>query len=296
MKKKTLFVVGVIIGFVSFSGISCISHNPQAAATSAERSDSMNVVQAPPVPEIMEFVPGEWSKNTRLRKSLTTTTDFYLRESAKRVRKMLILPDTMDYSLLDLSRYKIIFTPGEDQKLIFPTNSVLSVNEETTNGTALDAAVSDSIFFANEKYHDKISRARERGYYVATARNTARNIDYSLIGSVNLCPGVKSYIMSSNHRPNESDLISSTALYLVNCVDSRIISMLELAEDWNGGLGVMMKQAYRIPAPAGGDIILTKMVSYPTDLEPFDDSGISIYYSAYKLNDSGELHRIYKPE
>ena len=296
MKMKTLFVAGVIIGTVSFSGTSCISHNPQAAATNTEQSDSMNVVQVAHVPEMMEFVPGEWSKNPRLLKSLIT--DFEPREAVKRVRNMIILPDTMDHDLLDLSPYKIVITPDKDYKLIFPTNSVLSVNGDTANGTTIDSAVSDSIFYANEEYHYKIRRARGMSSYeiaIETARKPERNVDYSLIGSVNLCPGVKSYIMSGIWRQTNSDFVYSTVLYLVNCVDNRIISMLELAEDWNDGLGVMSKQAYRIPDPAGRDIILTKMVSYPTDIEPFDDRNLHLTYSAYKLNDSGELHRIYKP-
>lgn len=292
MKKKALFVTGVIIGSVGFSGTSCRSHNPQAAATNTERSDCMNAVQATQVPEMMEFVPGEWSKNPRLLKSLIT--DFEPQEAVKRVRNMMILPDTMDYGLLDLSRYKIVITPGKDHKLIFATNSVLSVNGNTANGMTIDSAVSDSIFSADEKYQHKIMRIRGISCF-ETARNTARNVDYTLIGSVNLCPGVKSYIMSSIRRQNDRDFVSSTVLYLVNCVDNRIISMLELAEYQNDGLGIVMKQAYRIPAPAGSDVILTKRVDFPTDMEPFDDRSLSIIYSAYKLNDSGQLHRIYKP-
>lgn len=283
MKKKTLLVAGVLIGLASLSGTSCISRNPQSAATKSEALDSRDVVQAYWAPETMEFVPEEWSKNPRLRKSLTI--DFELREVVKRVRKMLILPDTMDHALLNLSRYKIVFTPDKEHKLIFPTNSVLSVNEDTTKGTPIDSAVSDSIFYAKEKYKKK-----NEGSYGSYVRN--RDVDYSMTGSVDLCPGVRSYIVSSVLR--ESDW-SSVELYLVNCVDDKIISMLQLAEYWNDGLGVMEKQAYRISAPSGNDIILTKMAGYPTDLEPFDDSDISITYSAYRLNDSGEMHRIYKP-
>lgn len=292
MRKKTLFVAGIVIGSVCFSGTSCISRNPQAAATNTERSDSKTVVRTRYVPETMEFVPEEWCKNPRLRKSIIT--DLEPREVVKRVREMLIMPDTMDYALLDLSRYKIVFTPDKEHKLIFPANSVLSVNEDTTKGTPMDSALSDCLFHADKKYQNKVVRAR--GILSDIYRGDPRDVDYSLIGSVNLCPGVKSYIVSSNPCERDRGPISSTALYLANCVDNRIISMLKLAEDWNDGLGVSMTQAYRIPAPKGSDIILTKMVSYPTDIEPFDDSGISITYSAYKLNDSGELHRIYKPE
>lgn len=246
MKKNPLFVAGIVIGSVCFTITSCISRNPQAAATKSERSDSKTVVQAFWVPETMEFVPEEWCKNPRLRKSLTI--DFELREDVKRVRKMLILSDTMDYALLDLSRYKIVFTPDEDHKLIFPTNSGLSVNGDATNGAPIDSAVSDSIFHADKKYQHKIMRARGIGDIY---RGELRNVDYSLIGSVDLCPGVKSYIMSSIRRESDWSTISSTALYLVNCVDNRIISMLQLAEYWSDGSGVMKKQAYRIPAPGG---------------------------------------------
>lgn len=289
MKKKTLFAAGVVIGSVCFSGTSCISRNPQAAATNTERSDSKTEVQASWVPETMEFVPEEWCKNPRLRKLLTI--DFELR-AVKRVRKMQILPDTMDYALLDLSRYNIVFTPDKEYKPIFPTSSGLSVNGDTANGAPIDSSVSDSIFHADKKYQHKIMHARGIGDIY---RGDPRDVDYSLIGSVDLCPGVKSYIMSGIQRESDWSSISSTAFYLVNCVDNRIISMLQLAEDYNDGFGVSKKQAYRLSVPEGSDIILRKMVSYPTDLEPFDDSDILITYSAYKLNDSGELHRIYKP-
>lgn len=291
MKKNTLFFAGIVIGSVCFSGTSCISRNPQAAATKTERSDSKTVVQAFWVPETMEFVPEEWCKNPRLRKLIIT--DLEPREAVSSVRKMQIMPDTMDYALLDLSRYEIVFTPDKEYKLIFPTNSVLSVSGDTAKGTPMDSALSDCIFHADKKYQNKVVRAR--GILSDIYRGDPRDVDYSLIGSVNICTGVKSYIMSSVRRESDWSSISSTALYLVNCVDNRIISMLQLAEDYNDGFGVSMKQAYRIPSPAGNDIILTKMVDYPTDLEPLDSSGISITYSAYRLNDSGELHRIYKP-
>lgn len=218
MRKKTFFAAGIVVGSVCFSGTSCISRNPQAATTNTEQSDSKTEVQAFWVPETMEFVPEEWCKNPRLQKSLIT--DFEPKEAVKRVRDMLILPDTMDYALLDLSRYKIVFTPDKEHKLIFPTNSVLSVNEDAANGTPIDSAVSDSIFYAKEKCKKKIE-----GSYGSYVRN--RDVDYSLTGAVDLCPGVRSYIVSSVHR--ESDWIS-VELYLVNCVDNRIISMLQLAE------------------------------------------------------------------
>lgn len=291
MKKNTLFFAGIVIGSVCFSGTSCISRNPQAAATKTERSDSKTVVRTRYVPETMEFVPEEWCKNPRLRKLIIT--DLEPREAVSSVREMLIMPDTMDYALLDLSRYEIVFTPDKEHKLIFPTNSVLSVNEDTTKGTPMDSALSDCIFHADKKYQNKVVRAR--GILSDIYRGDPRDVDYSLIGSVNLCTGVKSYIMSSVRCQSDWDLGSSTELYLVNSVGDKIISMLHLAEDYNDGFGAMDKLAYRIPSPAGNDIILTKMVDYPTDLEPLDSSGISITYSAYRLNDSGELHRIYKP-
>lgn len=291
MKKNTLFFAGIVIGSVCFSGTSCISRNPQSAATKSEALDSRDVVQAYWAPETMEFVPEEWCKNPRLRKLIIT--DLEPREAVSSVREMQIMPDTMDYALLDLSRYEIVFTPDKEYKLIFPTNSVLSVSGDTAKGTPMDSALSDCIFHADKKYQNEVVRAR--GILSDIYRGDPRDVDYSLIGSVNICTGVKSYIMSSVRRESDWSSISSTALYLVNCVDNRIISMLQLAEDYNDGFGAMDKLAYRIPSPAGNDIILTKMVDYPTDLEPLDSSGISITYSAYRLNDSGELHRIYKP-